>query len=228
MQIVGRGMRPAEGKNDCFVRDFGDNIKRHGPIDCIEVRRKEDVEKVEVGQMPYKICQNCGVTAHTRLLFCKVCGTEFPLSKAIQIKAAKESILSEPEEHDIVNFVWLRGEKEGKPPSFRLKMKIGEYDTINLFMLFEHGGFMAHRARKLWKEAFDCDRFEAVNPGADHYPVPSTVQQAMELVQYLKRPLKVRAIKKGKYYEVLGIVYQDTAKHVAEMDELSELTGLNI
>ena len=37
VQMVGRGMRTAEGKRNCLVVDFGGNVFRHGPIDDVIV-----------------------------------------------------------------------------------------------------------------------------------------------------------------------------------------------
>jgi DNA repair protein RadD len=36
-QMVGRGFRLAEGKTECLVLDFGDNVLRHGPVDAIRL-----------------------------------------------------------------------------------------------------------------------------------------------------------------------------------------------
>ena len=35
IQMAGRGMRVAPGKDDCLVLDFAGNVMRHGPVDAI-------------------------------------------------------------------------------------------------------------------------------------------------------------------------------------------------
>ena len=41
VQMVGRGTRLAEGKEDCLVLDFAGNTARHGPIDTVDGGKKE-------------------------------------------------------------------------------------------------------------------------------------------------------------------------------------------
>jgi DNA repair protein RadD len=55
VQMVGRGMRTAEGKTDCLLLDYGGNIARHGPIDNVRVRPRPPGE----GDAPVKICPEC-------------------------------------------------------------------------------------------------------------------------------------------------------------------------
>lgn len=45
VQIMGRGMRKAEGKTDCIVLDFAGNIQRHGSLDMLQKYRESDREK---------------------------------------------------------------------------------------------------------------------------------------------------------------------------------------
>ena len=40
VQMMGRGMRIAEGKKDCLILDFAKNIERHGPINQIAPNQK--------------------------------------------------------------------------------------------------------------------------------------------------------------------------------------------
>ena len=39
VQMVGRGLRLHEGKEDVMILDYGKNISRHGPIDAVRVKR---------------------------------------------------------------------------------------------------------------------------------------------------------------------------------------------
>lgn len=49
VQIMGRGMRKSESKQDCLVLDFAGNIKRHGSIDMLAEYRhsQKDIEQEE-------------------------------------------------------------------------------------------------------------------------------------------------------------------------------------
>jgi DNA repair protein RadD len=82
-QIVGRGMRPHESKQDCLILDFGENIKRHGPIDRIRPSRKTSSETngeaVETEQsVSGRMCPACEVIARPDQIECE-CGFRFPI-----------------------------------------------------------------------------------------------------------------------------------------------------
>ncbi len=42
VQMIGRGMRIADGKKDCLVLDFTENTVNHGPVDSVTVKKKGD------------------------------------------------------------------------------------------------------------------------------------------------------------------------------------------
>lgn len=59
VQVVGRGLRPAEGKKDCLVLDYGEVIKNCGPLHepfTKEFREKSKKEKIEITT---KVCPKC-------------------------------------------------------------------------------------------------------------------------------------------------------------------------
>lgn len=71
VQMVGRGLRRAEGKQDCLVLDYGGNVERHGPIDNVAVDCGIRKEKKLTWECPecqtYNLyttpmCQSCGWT----------------------------------------------------------------------------------------------------------------------------------------------------------------------
>lgn len=74
VQIVGRGMRPAEGKTDCLVLDYGGNIARHGPVDEVKIRPKSKGE----GKAPVKTCEHCAAEQPAGARVCSECDAEFP------------------------------------------------------------------------------------------------------------------------------------------------------
>lgn len=73
-QMVGRGLRLDEGKNDCLILDFGGNLRRFGAIDKIEPPKKGKPR----GDGPkQKICPRCYNALENKALFCNVCRYEF-------------------------------------------------------------------------------------------------------------------------------------------------------
>lgn len=70
LQIVGRGLRPAEGKKDCLILDYAGNARRHGPLDAPFVERPSRGS----GRQPHRLCDACGEANATRAKRCKHCG----------------------------------------------------------------------------------------------------------------------------------------------------------
>lgn len=78
VQMLGRGMRlngktfeesVRNGKEDCQVLDYGKNLQRFGPINCIDIRTKEDPDP--------KTCPKCHETNSGRAKKCVECGYAF-------------------------------------------------------------------------------------------------------------------------------------------------------
>lgn len=211
VQICGRGMRTAQEKQNCLVLDFGGNILRHGPIDCIHVKAKSKKgNKAEIKKAPIKECPACGAVQSIRVLECS-CGYQFPLNttklSAISDTAA---ILSEPEILDVTWHNYKVHNKPGKPPSFKIEYGSGTrifYD----FLCFEHGGFASEMARKKWVSLCNL-------------PVPTSTFEALKLSADLPVPETITVKKQGEFWRVLNVVSREK---VQEIDIVSEI-GINI
>ncbi len=90
LQMVGRGIRIAEGKKDCLLLDFGGNVMRHGPIG-----RPRDVRKNATGRgkgtgLPLvRVCPKCLEVMDSSEYVCPSCGYEFPVKSALEITTRK-------------------------------------------------------------------------------------------------------------------------------------------
>ena len=69
VQILGRGMRPAPNKKNCLVLDYGGNIKRHGPIDCIRVKSKTKKTKPRLSLFHLRNAPLVGLLSQQGALF---------------------------------------------------------------------------------------------------------------------------------------------------------------
>ena len=78
VQMAGRGLRIAEGKQNCLVLDFADNVKTHGPITDVVPPKKGHRNK---GPAPCKVCPNCGEIIPMNYRVCPVCMYEYPKPK---------------------------------------------------------------------------------------------------------------------------------------------------
>lgn len=78
IQMLGRGMRPHESKNDTLVLDFAANCARLGPINDPVIPPQKGKAR---GDAPIRICDQCSAINHASVKACKQCGFEFPPPK---------------------------------------------------------------------------------------------------------------------------------------------------
>lgn len=204
VQIVGRGMRTSLGKENCLVLDFGGNIQRHGPIDCVKVKIEKD-KKAKIKKAPTKTCPACGAVWSIRVTEC-VCGHQFSRESCIEPKATTLPVMNEPEILDVDSVVKKIHRKEGSPPILRIDLVCG-IRTISEYLCLEHHGYAQLMARQKW-------RMYGGEPSL-------TCEEA--LMQDLKIPTQIQVIKQGKWYRVQKILgFRDPAP-----DYFEEL-GVNI
>lgn len=75
VQMAGRGMRIAPGKENCLVLDFAGVVQMHGPITAIQSPSKSGSGK---GEAPAKSCETCWELVHISAKVCPACGEPFP------------------------------------------------------------------------------------------------------------------------------------------------------
>lgn len=200
-QIVGRGLRTHESKTECLVLDFGENLKRHGPIDRIEYNaRAEKSSKGLDPDAPTKVCPACESEVPIQTRECGECGFLWQTEKVKHETKADESsqVISDPVRF-VVQDTWAtRHEKEGKTPSMRINyncLRDGEGnlgEVISEWICFEHQGLPRTKAIQWWHE------HSAVE-------VPGRVDVAVEWYRqgYCARPKSITAIKEGKWWRIL-------------------------
>jgi len=106
LQMVGRGSRTAEGKNEFTILDFGNNIYTHNfwHIDRVWSLEKEVKDK---GVAPVKDCPNCGAILPASLQVCDYCGAELPKT-AQELREALEIELSKITAEDVARYFKLQ------------------------------------------------------------------------------------------------------------------------
>lgn len=186
VQMCGRGMRMAPGKENCLLLDFGRNLDRHGPIDQIS---GSDWFEKEKGEAPIKNCPECFALCHASVRVCPDCGAEFPQNEPnITRKASNGSVFSfqkpEPMELQVIDMKVSRHvSRNNKPDTLRVS-----YTTlsgrVDEFICYDHpkGSFPFNKATHWggW-----CD----------------SVEEALQ--KEWAQPRAIVAVKEGKYWQVL-------------------------
>jgi len=145
VQIVGRGTRIAEGKENCLVLDYGGNVARHGFIDAVNPNRKSGTGD---GEAPAKQCPECQTMCHAAVRICPECGHEWPAPKFNHGNQAYDGALlsrdAVSEWLDVDEVSYGRWKKEGKPDSLRVTYYCG-MTRISEWLCPDHGGYAASR-----------------------------------------------------------------------------------
>ncbi len=157
-QMVGRGFRLHETKNDCLILDYGGNILRHGPVDAIQVKEKNGRGG---GDAPAKECPKCLAIVHAAVAVCPECGYEFPLPEKEKHEgiASNEGVLS----GEITDTEWdvetayyhvhsKRGGSDSDPRTLRIDYRVGFNQYQSEWVCPEHSGWARKKFEKWWSE----------------------------------------------------------------------------
>lgn len=79
-QMAGRGLRKSDGKDYCLLLDFGQNIKRHGPIDDLEINPSKPRAVRLVA------CPKCGLIVKSTTRVCPWCKEKIVEAKELPSK----------------------------------------------------------------------------------------------------------------------------------------------
>jgi len=213
-QIVGRGLRKADGKQDCLVLDFGENIKRHGSLDDPSYGRASPsgngstaVENNGRG----KKCPSCEIEVPARTAVCPECGHWFPPGHDIKADD-KSTLIGEhpPERWQVVACAWARHTKRkdpDAPPTLRVDYECQPDDGqvgnlsgkhVSEWVCIEHSGFAWTKAAKWWQERSVAE-------------MPTTVDEAIELLNrgVCRMPSFITTKREGKYLRVVKYEFLD-------------------
>ncbi len=175
-QMVGRGFRVHPDKPDCLVLDFAGNVMRHGPVDRMNIERRDG--KKGQNEAVVKVCPECQSIINAGYGSCPDCGYAFPPPEQSfhDNKATEAGILSDQvsdTEYEVHDVLWAvhrkRDAPENAPKSMRVSYVIGMNPQCE-FICFEHTGYARKKAEMWWKTR---------SPD----PVPDTAQQAVELAE---------------------------------------------
>lgn len=145
LQCAVRGMRIAEGKDDCLVLDFAGNVRKHGPITAVQPPKTKGKGS---GEAPVKSCPECGEAVHLSAKQCSDCGFLFPIEETKkEWKLYQDDIMGlTPLEMNVTDWAWRihKGYKSGKD-----MIRVDYYEnfthSICEYLTVEHDGFAGRR-----------------------------------------------------------------------------------
>jgi len=196
VQMLGRGLRVAPGKENCLVLDFAGNTEALGPInDPVIPRRKGD----KPGEIPIKICPICGVYNHTTTRICCSCGYEFPICSTINHTASTLELIKGAglEEQQISVFkidevFYFKHKKNESPATLKCTYRSG-VKKFDEYVCLEHAGFARKKAVDWWKQRISHTESS-----------PVSVDEALQKISHLKIPKEIVVIINRKYPEIIS------------------------
>jgi DNA repair protein RadD len=213
-QMVGRGFRLSPGKVNCLVLDFGQNIKRHGPVDRVngdKGKKKGDGEAVS------KMCPECRSVVAGGTAVCPDCNYVWPnreLKPNHDGRADGEDPLStgkpKVEEMEVLGVEYKVHTKKdaqpGHPKTMCVKYKTGVGQYVSEWVCVEHepGTFARSKAEQWWRKR--CN-----------FPMPNGVAECVSVANHglLAVPTSLTTKKKPgeKYPEISGVELGDKPTH---------------
>ncbi|KKN71059.1 hypothetical protein LCGC14_0424760 [marine sediment metagenome] len=230
VQMMGRGMRMAPGKENCLVLDFAGNILKHGPLAEIKVKNNHVVKS------PQKECPDCGLPCKLSAKECPDCGYDFDRKECPRCHAlvkkketacpdcGYEFVIAQEPRHkakanigadvmtstkaqfpgwaEVDKIRYTKHAKPGKPPSMRVIYYCG-ITQYSEWICFEHTGYPRDKAAGWWRRHSDSGVSRA------ELKTPSTVDEAIERSGNLQKPTKILVDIAQKFPRILRHDFSD-------------------
>lgn len=208
VQMCGRGMRIAEGKTNCLVLDFVDNIAEHGPVDNV----KPNLKRGEKGEAPLKECHQCNALVNAAVRECPECGAAFEIEERgfrVSDKPSAAAIMSADEQATTYTFKPTQVKasvhrKPGKPDSVKIDWYAGMMRVCSEWVCPSHGGYAKRVADLWWMQHMSS--FQPVLP-----------QQWVEVLNQgiEKMPSAIVIDRRGKYPQIISREHKQEDSHAA-------------
>ncbi len=203
IQMVGRGTRKADGKDNCLVLDFAGNVRRHGPVDIATIDskpRSKDEAKAAVETVRAKTCPECEALIAINASECPHCSYTYPIKEKPKHEARADDIpilsteVTRPVGVPIFSWRCHRHSKPGSPDSLRVTY-LGGIQAHSEWLCFEHTGFARQKAESWWRRH------------GGGFP-PTDVTEAIERFDELMMPETIEVKTTGRFPEITGRTFR--------------------
>jgi DNA repair protein RadD len=209
-QIVGRGLRIAEGKTDCLILDFGGNLQRHGALDADDYGISKP-RNSDGSEAPSKVCPKCKNEVYLSAVKCSECGHLFVRQMDQGPRHGDEidttsSIVGapEPQWYDVQEVNWHLHQKKttpGKPPTLCVSYYVSDdtmpagnlgWIVVREWVCFEHEGFALQKAFAWWD-------------ARSVFPFPASVAEAITALNHgsCRKPSRLLVKKEGQWDRIV-------------------------
>ena len=208
VQIAGRGMRIADGKENCLWLDYTDTTVELGPVNKITGRKGF---KSKPSESPTRKCPECHNYMPISFKECSECGHIFPIEEKPKhdTRSGTADVLAgiKPpvkEWFDVSDVSYAKHTKrETGTNSLRVSYHIGDIGPVisEWIPLESQSQFARKQANAWWLKRYI--------PAVDFNCIPETVDDAINASELLMAPKRILAQKEGKYWKVINYEFCD-------------------
>jgi len=205
VQIIGRGMRVAPGKEYCLLLDYGSNVRRHGPIDKIKVHRRK---KRGVDEPQTKECPECEALIAMNASECPECGHSFASDAEkdhwdkLDLTADSTSPMAataEPRWHDVKRARYSKHVKQATGAESMKVSYVCGLQTFNEWVTIGRDGGAGIRAARWWSDR------------GGNIPTPTSVDDALHRSHELREPRRICVSQNGRFFQVDEVRFFEAA-----------------
>lgn len=234
-QICGRGFRLHPSKKDCLIIDYGNNIKRFGPLDSDSYGEKKKTVVAEreplEGGPGTKQCPTCNANVS---IATKVCECGWLFANIDTFSDSQSQILAKPEKWLVQKMFFSRHRKkltsdENKPDTLRVNYTVEPFASggdmaareISEWVCLEHEGFAHQKALKWWKQHSLADLTD------DGYDSPIDGAQDLFARGAVANVLTITTMKDGHFYRIIEREIDDLPEEWLPVEEPKDATGVD-
>jgi DNA repair protein RadD len=194
-------MEASDKGSKALVLDFAGNVARNGPINDPRIPKRKG--KGPPGEIPVKLCAECGCLNHIVNAVCDNCGEPFKTESKITDRASTAEVIAVEEPPNVIEFTvnhvtYQRHSRPGKPLMLKANYFCG-IQRFTDFVLLEHYGNRGRQMAVHWWHEHSGQRDYA----------PATVEEAERHLGTLRQPVSLRVWvnKPGGRAEVMAAVF---------------------
>jgi len=221
IQVAGRGLRKANGKDKCIILDYGTNVFRLGTINNPIVKQAGD------GEAPTKICvenkhgQGCEGLNWISAESCTSCGQLFEIKggddKYTTLSTAsallESQVKNDPIYLAVTSVFWDYHEKQGKVTSLKVTFynDVGDMPSsliVKYFPLVSSKNFALSQIRPFFKN--EKDFYKLQNVGFFNKPIEEISKFFNDKGEFfMKKIVGFTYVMNGKFKEIEAIDFED-------------------